>query len=332
LNASIAFILQLQQDNLEILVVSKNSSHFRVGQKIPLSPEGSYYETTIGNNEPYYVFNAEATSILEGEDLSIKSYIGYPIRWPDGESFGALCILGIEPVEVPEVALHILKDYQRLFEQDLRALLRTRMIATVGEANTSRRKEISHRVKNHFAIISNLLQISAAKPSLGACKQVLIDTDAKIRTMAILHELLYSKESIELSVSQFLTDVLETTLGIASVETEVVTDIDKIPVIDSRNIFDLGLLISELTTNSIKNFNNHAEVLIVSLSCTVVDMSTVRITFRDNGPGFKDTFLEEPDRFGSIGYNMLRSFTRLMNGDFRQYNDNGAVIECILRM
>lgn len=333
-NVPIAFVIQLQEEALKILVVSKNEvSDFQQGSLLPIHAGGTYCETTIGRGDFFHIVDASKTEEWSefAKTSTIRSYAGYPIQWPDGESFGALCLLSTEPIEYSTELFHVLCDYQRLIERDLEHLMYSEYVGGIEDVVMLRMREISHRTKNHFAILSNLIQISAAKPHVDF-KQALKDIDAKMRTMALLHEMLYSSASLELPVPQFLEDVIKITIQLAPFKTRNTVELSVLPPLDYKYVFDLGLLISELATNSIKYFDRGAdEELHISLTCESIDSSTIRLVFRDNGPGFSDEFLEDSDRLGSIGYTMLRSFTRLMNGDFRIYNDNGAVTECTIR-
>lgn len=331
----VAFVGQLQSENIEIIAVSKHDiPALQLLSLLPLQRGGTYCETTLGRDEFFYVPDAtksEAWSrTVRPDERGIRSYAGYPIRWPDGEAFGTLCLLDIKPLPFSIELFHILRDYQRLIERDLEHLLYNQHIESLGDATILHMREVAHRAKNHFSILSNLIQIIAARPNVDV-KKTLANIDAKMRTMALLHEMLYSSASLELPVARFLEDVVHINLQLAHHNTHYTVDLSSLPTLDSRHVFDLGLLISELTTNAMKNFKGDAKELHISLACEVVDFSTIRLTFRDNGPGFSDEFLEDPDRLGSIGFTMLRSFARLMNGEYRLYNDGGAVIECTIR-
>ena len=329
-NVPIAFVIQLEQDALKIVVVSKNDLNgLQPGNLLPIHGKGIYCETTIGRGEFFYVPDAEMSRAWEG--AKFRAYAGYPMHWPDGESFGALCLLSTEPIEYTAELFHVLRDYQRLIERDLEHLIYNRHVDALEDAALVRMREVAHRAKNHFAILSNLIQIIAAKPIIDA-KQTLTDIDAKMRTMALLHEMLYSSTSLELPVAQFLENVIHVTTQITHHRTRYSVDLASLPPMDSRHVFDLGLLVSELATNAIKNFDESSNALHISLACEVLDTSTVRLTFRDNGPGFSDEFLENPERLGSIGFTMLRSFTHLLNGSYSLKNDDGAVIECTVRI
>src|SRR5690606_25598141 len=52
-------------------------------------------------------------------------------------------------------------------------------------------KEIHHRVKNNLAVISGLLFMQAENLESEDMKQVLYDSEIRIRSMAMIHEKLY---------------------------------------------------------------------------------------------------------------------------------------------
>lgn len=331
----VAFVGQLHADNIEIIAVSNHDiPALQLLSLLPLRHGGTYCETTLGRDEFFYVPNAANSEVwkktIESGPHGIRSYAGYPIRWPDGEAFGTLCLLDTKPLPFTVELFHILRDYQRLIERDLEHLIYNQYIDSLEDTAVLHMREVAHRAKNHFSILSNLIQIVAAKPQIDI-KETLTNIDAKMRTMALLHEMLYSSASLDLPVAQFLEDVVHINLQLSPNKVRSTVDLTTLPTLDSRHVFDLGLLISELTTNAIKNFNNHAEELHIQLRCEPVEFSKTRIIFRDNGPGFSTEALEDPERSGSLGFTMLRSFVRLMNGEYRLYNDDGAVIDCTIR-
>jgi len=346
----VAFVAQIEPEFPRIAVTSSDAFEEYQLQKILLMPEspGTPFETTIGRNEFFYIQDAAHESSTWDIGFlgssEVRSYAGQPVNWPDGEIFGAICLLNTEklpPISSP--LFDVLQDYGRLIERDLEMLLHNSNLESVEDGYAQRMKEVSHRAKNHFSIMSNLIQISAAKPQVDY-KQALLDIDAKVRSMARLHEMLYTVTSPEFPVSQFLEDVVEITTQLSSHPVERHIDLDSLPVLDSRYVFDLGLLISELTTNAVKRFDPSVRSdtsLQISLSATAVSETSAKLIFRDNGPGFPEEVLTNSKRRSGMGFIMLRNFVRLVNGGISRafnedgsavqlYNDNGAVIECTL--
>lgn len=349
LQCSVAFISQIREDTLEVLVASASElKAFQIGTTLRLHRDGVFCETTMGSNALFTVANAETSPIwaqLFGS-TGIRSYVGLPVHWPDGEIFGSLCAANIEEVPSAELThrVDLLQDYQKFIERDLELLTMRSIVRHLHSDSLVRLQEISHRAKNHFSILSNIIQLTAAKPVMSPAdhKQILLDVDAKIRAMALLHDTLYkslgeneSKLPTTSSIpnlTEFFTKVVSSTLELASFATKLTPELDAFPTsFDERYIFDLALLLSELTTNTIKQFKHTDPPLHVSFTCIAEQPFTLRFMFRDNGPGFSDAFLQDPATHGHLGQAMLRNFTRLLSGDFRQYNDNGAVVEWSIR-
>ncbi|MCA1806880.1 MAG: sensor histidine kinase, partial [Actinobacteria bacterium] len=344
------FIAQIGYENPRIAVTSSDLFEEYQLQRILVMPQGqgTPFETTVGKNEFFYIqdtsHSSTAWNIGSLGSSEIRSYAGQPVNWPDGEIFGAICLINTE--SLPPIAsplYDVLQDYGRLIERDLEVLLHDSNLENVEDVYAQRMKEVSHRAKNHFSIMSNLIQISAAKPQ-DSYKQVLLDMDAKIRSMARLHEILYTSNSLNLPVAQFLEDVVSITTQLSPHSVQHTIDLEDLPVLDGRYVFDLGLLISELTTNAIKYFDPSvgSGLRLVLSAKKLNDISTL-ITFRDNGPGISQEILDDPTKRSGIGFTMLRNLVRLMNGRVsrtfneedsavRIYNDDGAVIELTLQI
>jgi len=118
-------------------------------------------------------------------------------------------------------------------------------------------QEIHHRVKNNLQVISSLVNLQAAQshgtPLLGALQQ----TQARIRSMALLHETLYRagnfarvqfRDYVEGLCSQLLR-----TFG-AEVAARVSLDLDLAPVsLNLDQAVPCGLILNELITNALKH-------------------------------------------------------------------------------
>ena len=58
-------------------------------------------------------------------------------------------------------------------------------------------KEVHHRVKNNFSIISSLLNLQSTRINEPEVRQILLQSQASINSMAMVHEQLYQSEDIE---------------------------------------------------------------------------------------------------------------------------------------
>ncbi len=66
------------------------------------------------------------------------------------------------------------------------------LVASMAEKDELLR-EIHHRVKNNLAAIAGLLSLEAGRSSAGEAQELLLDLEGQIRSMALVHDMLYSR-------------------------------------------------------------------------------------------------------------------------------------------
>jgi two-component sensor histidine kinase len=128
-------------------------------------------------------------------------------------------------------------------------------------------KEIHHRVKNNFELVSTLLELQSYELQNQEAKEKLFEGQARIQSLSLIHNKLYeSNQSTSVDMQQYISELAELILKSTNF-------IDKISVhvqtnnthLDIDTTVPIGLIINELLTNSCKYaFPNvpHAELKI----------------------------------------------------------------------
>ena len=115
--------------------------------------------------------------------------------------------------------------------------------------------EIHHRVKNNLTVISSLLSLQARRSDNDTCNAVLQDSQNRVQAMAMIHETLYSSDSLSsIDISSYFTKLVNGVMqsygnNDRSVNFKVQTGNIKI---DIKKATPLGLIVNELTTNILK--------------------------------------------------------------------------------
>ncbi|MBK9283880.1 MAG: PAS domain S-box protein [Sphingobacteriaceae bacterium] len=111
--------------------------------------------------------------------------------------------------------------------------------------------EIHHRIKNNLALVSSMLQLKEMNIDNDKAKEALADSRKRIKSTALVHELLYRKEKFDkISIKEHII--------------EVFNNINANPhfslkfegqdcVVDLKQALPFGLLIHELIMNSLKH-------------------------------------------------------------------------------
>ncbi len=117
-------------------------------------------------------------------------------------------------------------------------------------------REIHHRVKNNFQIINSLIRLQANYTNQTNYRERLIETETRIRSMSLIHEMLYQTESlIDLDPKDYINELRKnimnsyTNMITTNIEFNISINSGKISI---DNLIVLGIIINEVFSNSIK--------------------------------------------------------------------------------
>lgn len=163
-------------------------------------------------------------------------------------------------------------------------------------------KEVHHRVKNNMQIIQSLLSLQSHESKDPDLAKALIDSNSRIRSMALIHETLYRSENIgKLDLKSYFNEIIRNLLRVYSrAECEVKVDMEIEPIDLNMDIsISCGLIINELVSNALKHaFTDYPEGEI-TLSLQRHGNSGVKLSIGDNGRGFERTNIyEESETLG----------------------------------
>ncbi len=190
-------------------------------------------------------------------------------------------------------------------------------------------KEIHHRVKNNLEIVSSLLELQASQLQHAQDKKAFESCQARIHSMGIIHEKLYSDKnlsSIEMrgyfdKLSQHILDSYSSN-GLVRIE----CDMEPIDL-DLDTAVPIGLIVNELVTNAIKYAFPNARTGIVKIQLQAQDSDKMELEVSDNGVG-KDEMSDSRNGFGS---QLIRLLTQQLGGTIREESDQGTKIVITLK-
>lgn len=187
-------------------------------------------------------------------------------------------------------------------------------------------KEITHRVKNNFQIISSLIRLQKRTVKNAEAEELLNQTANRIQSMALIHESLHKSNTFDdVLFSEYVSSLIEY-INTISNNPEVLIEEDicncVLPVADATN---LGMIIMELVTNSMKYaFPNQAKG-IISLKMERNNEDGFTLTVGDDGVGipkeidFKNT--------QSLGMQVVVSLVEQLSGKIKLKNKVGTIFE-----
>jgi len=185
--------------------------------------------------------------------------------------------------------------------------------ASLSEKETLLR-EIHHRVKNNLQIISSLLNLQIRKIDDPKTIEVLKDGQARVLSMALVHEHLYKgKDFSKIDLKNYIHSLemqLSQSYGTAN---EIVRFELAIPdiYVDINTAIPLGLIINELITNSLKYAFKGRKDGTLSIIASE-DTRNLRLIVADNGVGMPEGITLENQT--SLGLRLVRTLTGQLHG------------------
>jgi PAS domain S-box-containing protein len=183
-------------------------------------------------------------------------------------------------------------------------------------------REVHHRVKNNLQIVSSLLSLQSEHLSENNFREFFIKSQNRVKSIAIVHEMLYKSENISKINFKNYIDKLS-----GYITESYYAENIKINVLAENIYFDtdvtinLGLIVNEIIANSVKHaFNGIKEgKIIIELN---KNNSIYSLSVRDNGKGLPDSFDLNETR--TLGMHLISSLVTQIDGNMEIKNNIGT--------
>jgi two-component sensor histidine kinase len=163
-------------------------------------------------------------------------------------------------------------------------------------------KEIHHRVKNNLQIISSLLNLQSQYITAPQAHQMLIDSQNRVKSMALIHEILFrSRDLTKIDFEEYIKTIsvqIFRSYGAYSRKIGLEVHVRDI-ILDVDTAIPCGLIVTELVSNSLKHafIDGREGTIYVKLSSDSTGKLTLLV--RDNGIGMPSHVnLQHPDSLG----------------------------------
>lgn len=177
--------------------------------------------------------------------------------------------------------------------------------------------EVHHRVKNNLAIISGLLSLQMDTIDNEKAKQIVAETDSRIRSIALIHELIYNNEFFNsIPLDTFIQKLMYYLDGLYQNEhhqISTVVDADNIHV-DLNHAIPCALVVNELVTNCYKHAFGKRGAGTIQVTGRRIDGS-IEISVTDDGNQPIDIKKLESDT--SMGMSIIHGLTAQVSGNIR---------------
>lgn len=186
-------------------------------------------------------------------------------------------------------------------------------------------KEVHHRVKNNFAVISSLITLKSAGVDEKA-REVFAEVDQSLRTMSKIHELFYKSDKItNINLGEYynvITDELVSAFNPSGRAVKIDKQIENVSVNLNQGI-TCGLLLNEVISNAMKyafpvEWEGEAE-LNISLK---KDNEYIEIMIGDNGCGIPEGV--DKNSSDSLGLTLIYMFPEQLGGSIKADTKDGT--------
>jgi len=182
-------------------------------------------------------------------------------------------------------------------------------------------KELHHRVKNNLQNVYSLLSIQKRRIKDPDTINFVTSVQNRINSMAIVHESLYSDDTIDgINFEQYVKNLIEhikLTFEKEGQQLQIQYEIHPTPL-PLEKIILLGLIINEAVSNAFKYVvGKNAFNLIIELD---KNHESYTLTIKDNGPGFKSSSVNEK----SLGLKLIQIMSVQLDAVYTIKHDNGV--------
>ncbi len=216
------------------------------------------------------------------------------------------------------------KRYRQLSEENARLLEQSQQDA---QTKTTLLHEVNHRVKNNLTSIIGLIQAQERfrkNEGSSVFRSMCRDLAGRVQGLAMAHNLLSAACWTPVKLTDLASEVIRSTLQILPPDQSVSVQVSPSSIhVTPDQANTLALAINELATNTIKHgqMENQASSISVHIEG---DEAQVLLEFRDNGPGYPESILDEEHY--NVGLHLVTNLVQKdLRGDVTFCNDHGAV-------
>jgi two-component sensor histidine kinase len=185
-------------------------------------------------------------------------------------------------------------------------------------------REVHHRVKNNLQIIISLVNLQMRQTTDPSVKQIMSETQNRVRAMSLVHEKLYRSESLSqidfAEYTRFLATQLFSFYGTDTRRVQLELAMGKI-MVDINTAVPLGLLMNELISNALKHAFPEGREGTISISGGE-NGDLITLVVRDNGIGIPEELDWKNTK--SLGMRLVISLIGQINGIITLDRENGT--------
>lgn len=189
-------------------------------------------------------------------------------------------------------------------------------------------REIHHRVKNNLQIINSLLSLQARKTAHPEVIEIMKESRSRLNSIALIHNKLYQQQSLgKLNIQEYITQLgihLQSIYNVHNNIVDIRVEAEGVSL-DIDTAIPLGLILTELITNSLKYAFTNRENGEIHIAVKHAIKKDYELIYSDNGDGIPESIMDRTNE--TLGLKLIDSLTRQLAGivnytskDYSRYN------------
>ncbi|WP_343606169.1 tetratricopeptide repeat protein [Fluviicola sp.] len=194
-------------------------------------------------------------------------------------------------------------------------------------------KELSHRTKNYFGMLSGILKSDKSSVRHPETLQVLEENIRRLEAMSLIQHYLLddsARKNKEVRLDAYFNNLVDLLLLNLLPHNHAVKLFKNLSTVylDYDIAIRLGIVLNELVCNAIEHGleDNANPELHISMTS---DPQTIRLTVKDNGSGLPEDF---PNSSNAKGLKLIRKLLHKINGTIDITNENGCKVSVIIKL
>ena len=184
-------------------------------------------------------------------------------------------------------------------------------------------KEIHHRVKNNLQMVYSMLNMQSRQVDNKFAKKVLSEGKNRVMAMALIHKVIYESENLdEVDIEKYVKSLIENISRIYLNEgknIKVCVDINDV-LLNLDLAIPLGLILSELLTNSYKHAFIDKEVGTINVSIENKG-GLYCFKYKDDGVGLPN---DDINGYQSLGLRLVKRLSDQINAKAILKSEDGV--------
>ena len=284
---------------------------------------------TLENSTPVIVENLEEETRFHGPQLLLDHEIVSGMSVVIGDRlkpFGILSAHTCKQRTFTSDDIHFLLSIANVLASEIERKSREEAIEVALREKEILLKEIHHRVKNNMQVISSLLSLQANKLEDRQILEAFTEAESRVRSMALVHEILYQSDNIsEIDLQKYFERLIWHIVDIfngqaTNIETTIKARGVKLGI---DQAISCGLIVTELLTNSFKYAFPQENTGRIKINAEREKNNTIVMTVSDNGIGLPLNF--DPSTARTLGLRLVTGLVEeQLEGGWELIKCNGA--------